>query len=56
MYGRTQRYGDFLETGSVQNSIDNIATLVSRIQEFAKDLNYLATTFQAFIKWITISK
>lgn len=53
---RTQRYGDFLEPNSVQNSIDHITDLIARLHEFARDLNHLATTFQAFVKWITTSK
>ncbi|KAI7893339.1 anaphase-promoting complex, cyclosome, subunit 4-domain-containing protein [Mucor mucedo] len=50
----TQRYGDFLETDSVQSSIDHFSDLIARLHEFASDLNHLATTFQAFIKWITM--
>ncbi|KAI9342998.1 anaphase-promoting complex, cyclosome, subunit 4-domain-containing protein [Pilaira anomala] len=50
----TQRYGDFLEIKAVENSIECIREFVTQIHLFTKDLNRLATTFKAFIKWITM--
>lgn len=53
---RTQRYGDFLEMKAVEKSIECIREFVTQIHLFTKELNRLATTFKAFIKWITMGK
>ncbi|CAO3647009.1 unnamed protein product [Mucor hiemalis] len=50
----TQRYSDFLETASVERCINSVIKLVSQIHLFTKDLNELITSFQAFVKWITV--
>lgn len=50
----TQRYGDFLETASVERCVNSVIKLVSQIHLFTKDLNELIVSFQAFVKWITV--
>ncbi|KAI8080751.1 anaphase-promoting complex, cyclosome, subunit 4-domain-containing protein [Gilbertella persicaria] len=49
----TQRYGDFLETSSVETCIECIQQFVRQMLDYTKSLNILTKSFEAFIQWIS---
>ncbi|KAI8364490.1 anaphase-promoting complex, cyclosome, subunit 4-domain-containing protein [Choanephora cucurbitarum] len=48
----TERYGDFLEIGSVESCISCIEEFMKEVVAFTKSINRLIKSFSAFIKWI----
>ncbi|RCI03731.1 hypothetical protein CU098_000453, partial [Rhizopus stolonifer] len=49
----TQRYGDFLETSSVETCIECIQQFVRQMLDYTKSLNILTKSFEAFIQWMS---
>ncbi|KAI8985352.1 anaphase-promoting complex subunit 4 long domain-containing protein [Pilobolus umbonatus] len=49
----TRKYGQFLDSKSVDVCLNSAHLFIQRVLEFDKTLSTLATSFQAFITWIT---
>ncbi|KAI9478241.1 MAG: anaphase-promoting complex, cyclosome, subunit 4-domain-containing protein, partial [Benjaminiella poitrasii] len=49
----TQRYGDFLETSSIEKCIDQTQKFMTRVLQYAKAIKSLKKSFAVFIVWIT---